>query len=165
MAAQRTPPCFLKNLPKTRRGSIWISLAWRGPMMPSPGWPKGLRGLPCALLRSGYGVTQNSPSGTVQGVRWEGTLGGHLGGLLVRGVGLFSLAEFLDESFAKRRNVVRVAAGGQVPIRDHFFIYPMAAGVADVGAHRRPRGERFILHHSGLDQHPRPVANSADRLA
>ena len=72
---------------------------------------------------------------------------------------------FPDQPFVERREIVRLAAGGEIPVGDHFFIDPVTAGVANIRAHRWPGGEGFLLQDASFDQEPGTVADDADRFA
>ena len=72
-------------------------------------------------------------------------------------LGWLSVAELPDQPLVERRQIVRLAAGGEVLIRDHLFIHPVTACVANIGAHRRPGSE------GSLSSRLRPRPASRDR--
>src|SRR5690606_24751763 len=73
--------------------------------------------------------------------------------------------EALEERRGERRDVVGVAARDEVAVGDDLLVHPRRAGVGEVGADRRPRGEGASRHEVGLDEQARRVADRRDRHA
>src|SRR6185437_6022934 len=78
---------------------------------------------------------------------------------------VITFGEFLGHLAVERRNVVRLTARHEAHVGDDFSVDPVAAGVANVGLQRGPRGEGVIAHDVRLDEEPRTVAYRGDRLA
>src|SRR5262245_16168049 len=51
---------------------------------------------------------------------------------------LSGFGEYFDHLFVECPNVVRLPAGDESPVSDDFFIDPIASGILNVGAKRRP---------------------------
>src|SRR5205809_393645 len=76
-----------------------------------------------------------------------------------------TLAELLDDLLVERRQVVRLAARDETLVDHDLLVDPLAPGVADVGLEARPRRDLAAAYHARFDQHPRAVADDANRLA
>src|SRR3954463_1205422 len=62
-----------------------------------------------------------------------------------------TLADFLDDLRAERGQVVGLTTCHETGVHHYLFVDPLAAGIADVGLERGPRGERAPAHHVGLN--------------
>src|SRR5690606_33394679 len=74
-----------------------------------PALPRSLRSLP--LARQSYSLLLTAPA---------------------RQLPAAMLVQHIDQLVVKRRDVVRLAAADPVAIDDHFFIHPVATGIADI---------------------------------
>src|SRR5699024_11771211 len=77
---------------------------------------------------------------------------------------VLAFGEFLDDLVAKSRQVTWLAAGDQAVVGDHFFVHPIAAGVANVGLQTGKGCQRASTNQIGFHQCPRAVANDTHRL-
>jgi hypothetical protein len=58
-------------------------------------------------------------------------------------------AEQIDHRPVERRDIVRLAARHEVAVGYDFLIYPLRAGVPEIGLERRPRGDAPPARGSG----------------
>ena len=73
--------------------------------------------------------------------------------------------ELLHDALAEGRQVVGRPARRDVAVGDDLLVDHLRPGVAQVGAHARPRGQPAAARDVGLDEVPRAVADRGDRLA
>src|SRR5215218_3244448 len=69
------------------------------------------------------------------------------------------LADLLGQLLAEGREIVRPAARHEAVVHHDLLVDPIAAGVADIGLNRRPRGDGPVAHDVGLHERPGAVAD------
>src|SRR3954464_10030119 len=75
--------------------------------------------------------------------------------------GVPPFADFLDELAAERVQIVGRAAADESVVDHDFLIYPVRAGVAEIGADALHRRQRAPFDHTRFDQRPRSVTDRA----
>src|SRR5438477_636817 len=67
---------------------------------------------------------------------------------------VLAFRKFFNHLAVESANVIGCAAGDDPVVCDHFLVYPIAAGIADIRLKRRPRGERPPPHATRFNQRP-----------
>src|SRR5690606_40247642 len=75
-----------------------------------------------------------------------------------------SVRESLDNRVAEIGQIVRTAAGDNLPIHDGWAVDELCAGVDHIGSYRLVAGHRPALGDAGLDEEPRGMTDGGNRL-
>src|SRR5579863_280391 len=77
----------------------------------------------------------------------------------------FSLRKEPHHLAIERRNIRRLTAGYPIPVAYHFFIFPLATGIANIVLNCVVAGKDAAFHQACGNQQPRPVADDGNRFA
>src|SRR5262249_1086019 len=76
-----------------------------------------------------------------------------------------TFGELSDHFSVECWNVIRLAAGNQSIVHDHFLIHPAFAPIAQAALNRRPRSHSSSANKVRVDQDLGPMTNDRDRFA
>src|SRR5688572_8214595 len=108
------------------------------------------------MIRSEFSYSHVTSAFKLPGSRWAGSS---------RLAHMYAFRDLFDHLAVEGRDIVRVAAGDEAVINDHFFVNPVRTGVLQIGTKRRIRGQRAAFDNARVDQRPRRMTDRRDRLA